>query len=195
MKKITLASFLIFICAFHFLSTQTISYREQNGELLRTFSIKGDMNWVRDLIKRGDVYVDSMDRIGFTALMYAALYGHVEIMEFLLTERDRKALEADINLAGEANGFTPLMMASMNGKLPAVKFLIARGAILNVEDKNGFTALMFAAGNNHFEVVRCLVEKGADTNIQGKDKWTALKWAEARGFNDIAAYLKSKNRH
>jgi ankyrin repeat protein len=192
-KKIALISFMVFFCQFQYLTAQAVSYREQNGGLLRVYSIMGDMTEVKAVIGRGDVYVDSMDKNGFTALMYAALYGHVKIMEYLLAAKESKALEADINLVGEASGFTPLMLASMNGKLPAVKFLIEKGVKLNTEDKNGFTALIFAAGNNHYEVARYLVEKGTDVNIATKGRWTALKWAKARGFQDIVAFLKSKN--
>lgn len=193
MKKIVLVSFIAFFCVFHFLVAQSVSYREQNGGLLRVYSIKGDLAEVKAVIGRGDVSVDSMDKNSFTALMYAALYGHVEIMEYLLEAKENKSLEADINLAGGGSGFTPLMLASMNGKLPAVKFLIKKGVNFDIGDKNGFTAIMFAAGNNRNEVVRYLVEKGASVNISSKSGWTALKWANTRGFQGIIAYLKSKN--
>ena len=191
MKGIATICAMIFFCWFQFLSTQTVSYREQNGELLRIYSIKGDLTEIKAMIARGDVDVNSMDKNGFTALMYAALYGHVEIIEYLLAIKESKAFEADINLSGKTNGFTPLMLASMSGKLPAVKFLVEKGVNLNASDKNGFTALMFAAGNNCYEVVRCLVEKGASVNIATKGGWTALKWARTRGFQNIIVYLKS----
>lgn len=184
---------MTFICWFQFLAAQTISYKKQNGELLRVYSIKGDLTEIKALIARGDVDINSLDKKGFTALMYAALYGHVGIMEYLLTARESKALETDINLAGVGSGFTPLMLASMSGKLPAVIFLVKKGINLDANNKYGVTALMFAAGNNRCGVVRYLVERGANVNIATKVGWTALKWAELRGFQDIIAYLKSKN--
>jgi len=56
-------------------------------------------------------------------------------------------------------GETPLMRASRYNQLPAVKYLLGRGAEVNLRNKGGETALMLSA--KYPEIVRALEEAGA----------------------------------
>jgi ankyrin len=59
---------------------------------------------------------------------------------------------------------TPLLYAARDGKLEAVKLLVAAGADVNQVDANDISALLMAIGNDRMDVARFLIEKGADLN-------------------------------
>jgi len=56
-------------------------------------------------------------------------------------------------------GFTALMGASKNGKLEVVKYLIDKGADINIKDNYGDTALDFASRNGHLEIAKYFIKK------------------------------------
>ena len=81
-------------------------------------------------------------------------------------------LESDPTLL-EASGRmdqTPLFMAARWGQFEVVKYLVEKGANVNVKDKNGTPAIIDAAVGNHFEVVEYLKENGArfDENLMNR---------------------------
>jgi ankyrin repeat protein len=64
---------------------------------------------------------------------------------------------------------TPLMYASRDGSLDAVKALVKAGAKLNETSADNSTALLLAAINGKFDVAKYLVEQGADLNVASTD--------------------------
>ena len=90
---------------------------------------------------------------------------------------------ADINALRKDN-VTPLMVASINGNVDQITFLIKRGANVHLQDKNGDTALHHAARNmnNSLEIVCALTAAGASQmcNNQGL---TPLLVASSTGNN------------
>ena len=66
------------------------------------------------------------------------------------------------NIKGE----TPLIVASREGHVDVVSFLVEHGADLNLQCKAGDTALMTACLFNKRDVVIFLVEHGANVNLQ-----------------------------
>jgi len=62
-------------------------------------------------------------------------------------------------------GMTPLLYASREGDLEAVKILVTAGAKINATDGLGDTPLMVASRNDRTEVALYLLDKGADPNI------------------------------
>jgi hypothetical protein len=105
-----------------------------NGDTaLMLASYLGDIQAVTKLLEAGA----KVNRIGWSALHYAAAAGDLTVIEFLL------AHQADIN-AASPNKTTPLMMAIRAGKNNAVNLLIARGADLRVKNDNGMNAYDFA---------------------------------------------------
>ena len=67
------------------------------------------------------------------------------------------------------------MLASRDGRLELVTYLVENGADLNARNENNETALNSASLNEHLEVVKYLIEKGAD-DVNAKNKYdnTAL---------------------
>ncbi len=129
------------------------------------------------------------DRVkGNPALIFAALYGHAEIVELLL-ERG-----ADVNAKNDMEN-TALSYASEYGRHAVVKTLLEHGADVNGRYFLSITALMEAAENGQLEVVKLLLEHGADVELKieasgSRHGWTALQIAEAEGHTEIANLLK-----
>ncbi|KAJ7759534.1 ankyrin repeat-containing domain protein [Mycena metata] len=82
-----------------------------------------------------------------------------------------------------------LSVASQNGQLDVVKFLIERGADVNASNKDGYTSLYLASERGHLGVVEFLIEHGADVNARNKDGYTSLHLVSRDGHLDIVKFL------
>jgi len=71
----------------------------------------------------------------------------------------------DVNfLSPPISGYTPLMVASLNGRELAVKLLIDNGADVNIKSENGSTALHEATRRGREKIVKLLIDNGANVN-------------------------------
>ena len=68
----------------------------------------------------------------------------------------KKAVEngADIETKKDIYGWTALILATKNGRLEIVKYLIDQKADIEAKDNDGWTALILAANNGHLEIVK-----------------------------------------
>ncbi len=90
--------------------------------------------------------------------------------------------------------WTPLMKASINGHIQAVKKLLSKGAEVDLTDKGGYSAMMLAASNNFYNIVSLLVTQGADINrVELTNGWTSLIWAAKRGHVETVKVLLKNN--
>ena len=103
-------------------------------------------------------------------------------------------------------GYTPLMIAAVDGEADLVRVLLAAGADVNaVVDgarvraatradvkvlEEGRSGLMLAADAGEREIVEILLEAGADVRIQGSAGETALSLALQKGNDEIAELLR-----
>jgi tetratricopeptide (TPR) repeat protein len=78
--------------------------------------------------------------------------------------------------------------AAWKGQLPAVRWLVERGARLNRQGKE-WAALHYAAFAGHAEVVAYLLERGADINALSTNGSTPLMMAAREGREAIARTL------
>ena len=62
----------------------------------------------------------------------------------------------------DPDGYTPLMISSLNGYARAVKIMLSKGANIEKTEKQGNGALHHAAGEGHVAVTKMLLEAGAD---------------------------------
>lgn len=103
---------------------------------------------------------------------------------------------------GCAVSSAPLIKASADGDLKAVKALVESGALLDAQDcASGWdyvccTAITCAANKGHVNVVKYLVEHGVDVNTvddnshyPGNTNWTPLHYAALRGNLNLVYYL------
>jgi ankyrin repeat protein len=116
-----------------------------------------------------------------------------------------RALGADRGADGILNiGTTSLLRAARAGDLPAMKLLLAHGALVNLPTQRGVTPLMAAAGLGGSKIdtrgryitepqalaaVQLLLDHGADVNAADGSGQTALHGAAFRGWNDVIKLL------
>jgi len=91
-----------------------------------------------------------------------------------------------------SNNSTPLSMAALAGQTGAAKFLISKGANVNVKHKDGGSPIHGAAFLGHAETVKILLDNGANPNAQNNKGETpldtaAVEWDQIKGFVRLAA--------
>ena len=128
----------------------------------------GHVNVVTFLLERG-AKMDLQDKQGKTALHYAVRrgLGSCDILLCLVKNG------ADIN-ARTNDDCTPLMIASKNGHVSAVTFLVEHRANMDLQDKEGNTALHYAVIGNATEVCNKLLTLGASLQLYNNDQLTPL---------------------
>ena len=137
---------------------------------------------VKLLLERG-ADINTKDKDGRTALMYAASAGCTETVKLLLDHG------ADINAKTKYGYRTALMLAAIGGHTETVKLLLERGADVNTIGEFDRPALMCAALEGHTEIVNLLLDHSADIHAKDKDGRTALMWAAHNGHTGIVNLL------
>jgi ankyrin repeat protein len=106
----------------------------------------------------GGAYIDAKNKVGRTALWYAAFNYQVQLADMLVSRG------ASLHIADE-HGVTPLMGAARLGNPALVKLLIESGLDVNQTDTNGCSALHYTClaegGPRCKEVAELLVAAGA----------------------------------
>ena len=101
----------------------------------------------------------------------------------------------DVVNVHDEDGNTPLIIASGQGYLEIVEFLIASGADLNQTSTDngghppGHTALIMSSRNGHLKVVKALIAAGADVNAENYSGATALIITAQLGYLEIVKVL------
>ncbi|KAH0559934.1 hypothetical protein GP486_003549 [Trichoglossum hirsutum] len=133
----------------------------KRGEPLSRSAGNGHEVVVQLLLERYGVHPDSRDRMGWTALSWAAQNGHIKVVNRLLTAK------ADVNAAaGAGGGRTALQAAAGGGHLEVVNRLLAANVDVNAAaaGNKGRIALQAAAEGGHLDVVDRLLDADADVN-------------------------------
>ena len=109
-------------------------------------------------------------------------------------ENDDKLLEEQLSQPRnpnfeDADGKTPLYVATCHGSLECVRLLIEAGAQMNQGKTNEEPPLFLAALRGHLEVVRFLVESGANKDQGTTDGATPLHVAAWKGHVEVVRFL------
>ncbi|XP_053202817.1 ankyrin repeat and SAM domain-containing protein 3-like [Panonychus citri] len=130
---------------------------------LLTASSIGDPSLVHKLIQQG-ANVDQPNESGWTPLMYAAHYGHYNVVKMLID------YGANVNLCESVKGRTPLMLAASCGHTRCLEVLITLGAAdIEMTDSQGHNAAYYAihSGHGRNKIIAKLLK------IQGKSRSSA----------------------
>ena len=153
----------------------------------------GDAAAVKAMLA-GGADINAKDKVGWTALTYAACKGHSEIIQ-LLEEAGTASLACFIHLRGTNMSAisdyesTTLMKAAWRGDTDAVTDLLDDGVDVNSKIAGGITALMFAAWRGHLATVQALLAKGAEVDARTAAGTTSLMCAAATGHTVVAQTL------
>lgn len=85
------------------------------------------------------------------------------------------AAGSNLNEKDPLGGSSPLISASLFGKIEMAKSLIDAGADLNFQNNDGSTALITASFFCRPQIVKMLLAKGADKTIKNKYRQTAYE--------------------
>jgi ankyrin repeat protein len=132
------------------------------------------------------VDINYCDSRGATPLMEAALYGHADLVEFLISKG------ADLEKKDRLLGLNALLIASFLGHYDVAKVLLDSGSAIDVRDKKGRTPLHEAVYAGHEEIVKLLLQNGANPNLLDKNGNTPLMAAAGSEEKEI---LKEIIRH
>jgi ankyrin repeat protein len=140
-----------------------------------------DAGTVKNMLAEGAVEPNAIDPIsGESGLILALREGSSHVVDVLLAQ-------PSIQLEQKApNGNTALMMASFKHNVPAVKALLAKGAIVN---RPGYTALHFAAAAGDDEITKILLEHSAYIDAEAPAKFTPLMMAAREGHESTVGLL------
>ncbi|MDQ3060708.1 MAG: ankyrin repeat domain-containing protein [Pseudomonadota bacterium] len=146
----------------------------------------GTLKAARTLIDWPKTDVNQVNLKGESALMLAALKGHLALADLLIKKG------ADVN----KTGWTPLHYAASAGHLPVIRLLLDNSAYIDAESPNGSTPLMMAAMYGTPDAVNLLLQQGADPTLKNQQGLTALQFAQRGNRSDsveiIAAFLRGK---
>ena len=132
--------------------------------------------------------INAVDTVGRTALVWATVRSHEDMVKMLLQRKDVNPNTADTECSR-----TPLWWAAERGHEGIVKLLLEREDIdPNTADAEyGRTPLLWAAMGRHQGIVRLLLER-EDINPNTADTFydrTPLLWAAERGHEDVVKLL------
>ena len=156
----------------------------QGDSLLLAAAREGAGGVTRLLIARR-ARIDYRNTHHETALMFAALRGHLEIVRQLISAG------AKVNQPG----WCALHYAAFDGHTSVVRLLLDRGADIDALTPNGSSALMLAAREGHFEALKLLLWEVAEPNIRNEAGLTALGMAVKSGNPDIIRLLQQAGAH
>lgn len=191
---------------------------DENSPLLDVFTAAsiGCYQRVKEILSGDCSVCDKNNNSGWTAMMYAAHYGHVDIIHMLLESK------ASVHVRNH-NGCNALMVAVMCGNDTIVEILIKAGSILETRDNRdwtalfhavctgyhnvvdtllkyrfnlnscdratGMTPLMYAAQMGDAGLVKALLQKGSATSLTTHQGHTAARIAQDAGFHEVAAII------
>ncbi|XP_043519928.1 poly [ADP-ribose] polymerase tankyrase isoform X2 [Frieseomelitta varia] len=131
----------------------------------------GDLARVKALVTPKTVNARDTAGRKSTPLHFAAGYGRIEVVEFLLSAG------ASIQ-ARDDGGLHPLHNACSFGHCDVVRLLLEAGANPNTRDNWNYTPLHEAAIKGKIDVCIALLQHGADANIRNTEGKTALELAD-----------------
>jgi len=178
-------------------------------EKLEKYITTGDLNGLNDLLTQDPALVKSRTSHQVSPLMLSCYYKKPEVTALILKHLDDISLfEAAaagkfdvvahlvythpdaINFYAE-DGFTPLGLACYFGHFEVARYLVLKGADVNLPSNNGFKVypIHSAAAGNYTDIARMLIENNAQVNVRQQAGVTPLHSAAQNGNIDLLILL------
>ncbi|XP_031226364.1 ankyrin repeat domain-containing protein 36C-like isoform X4 [Mastomys coucha] len=142
----------------------------------------GDVETVKSFVERGVFAMEQVDWKYRTALHFACVYGHPEVVT-LLVESSCEINPKDIKDA------TPLIKASQCRQTECLDILLKHGADPNTMDCSDNTALHYAVYNGDIKTATKLLEYKANIEAVNENKITPLLLALKQNKEKMAEFL------
>ena len=129
---------------------------------------------------------------GFSPIMHAALFGHVECVATVLRHagQDKALHQALLREHNLVDHFTALHLAALHGQRRVVQLLLRERAEVDSANDFGETPLHVSSKKGHAQAVCALLASGAEVNQTDQKGRTALHHCCATpGGNDVADAL------
>ncbi|XP_072516656.1 DNA-binding protein RFXANK [Salminus brasiliensis] len=127
--------------------------------------------------------LNSQDERGFTPLMWAAAFGEIEMVQFLLEKgADPRSFARERESA--------LSLASALGFADIVNILLEHEVDVDSYDWNGGTPLLYAVRGNHMRCVESLLGHGADITFEADSGYSPMALAVALGYKKMQKLLE-----
>jgi len=119
------------------------------------------------------------------SLFEAAAAGKFDVVAHLVYQHPEA-----VNYYAE-DGFTPLGLACYFGHYEIARYLVLKGADVNLPSNNGFSVypLHSAVAGNYTDIARMLIENNAQVNVKQQAGATALHSAAQNGNVDLLILL------
>jgi len=150
------------------------------------------LNCLKLLANFDSIDINSKDRTGLTALMYACSNGWLKLVEFLVDHG------ADIELKDHQSGETALFFAVRINHVNIVKYLLSKGADKNATDKKCQTVHRIAENKNMVDILNLLSMdyKNAQPQVyysgEEHNYWNEVMTELENGFSkDIKSFLET----
>jgi len=178
-------------------------------EKVELYITTADLNSLDALLTQNPALAKSRTSHHVSPLMLSCYYKKPEVTDILLKHLDEINLfEASaagkfdvvahlvyshpdaINFYAE-DGFTPLGLACYFGQYEIARYLVLKGADVNMPSNNGFRVypLHSAAAGNYTQIARMLIENNAQVNVKQQAGATALHSAAQNGNIDLLILL------
>ena len=192
------------------------TYKGRN--LLHAAAEGGKVSIVQTLLSQSNIAIDSRDDDEITSLMIAASNNNLEVVEYLLGKgadpslKNKQGRNVLFIASGHGSiatiarllscfsidsrdddGDTPLMHAAACAQLPAVNYLLEKGADPLLTGKSGWSLLHFAAQGGNVAIIETILSYGS--GVDSRDSNTGqTPLVVTTGYNNVEAmnYLFDK---
>lgn len=168
----------------------TIDQQSYYGSLMAIAAGENKPELLKYLIKKKKIPVNDKEynietnkEDGWTAFQWACQKGHLEILDILIEKG------ASMNEKYFLNDFTALTYSIYNRYLETAKFLINKGANLDIGDSNGMTPLHYAVYIGLPEITKLLLESDATIDCLDARGQTPLMLAAYSNQFEVCFYL------
>ena len=172
-------------------NTEYFDYKD--GQVLQAIHIVGEQKnpysdqelqrvtpQILDYVKRGKGQFKGQ------SLYIAADFGKLDDVKKFVEEG------ADVNYVCEQQcaGWTPVMIAAANNHPEVVRYLISKGADVNIANRMGRTALHYSTNYEFIDIIKMLLEAGANPNATSQDNTTPNTPVKAAILRENTTILK-----
>ncbi|XP_053558891.1 DNA-binding protein RFXANK [Bombina bombina] len=151
---------------------------------VQQLAAQGELTQLKEYLQKDITLLNRPDERGFTPLMWAAAFGEIETVHYLLE------MGADPHILAKERE-SALSLASTGGYSDIVTLLLNKKVDINIYDWNGGTPLLYAVRGNHVKCVEALLERGADLTLEADSGYTPMDLAVALGFKKVQQVIEN----